>query len=139
MIYYAVIDTNVLVSAMLKWDSTPGNILELTFGGTIIPLLNASIVSEYREVLARPKFHLMQDIIDSVVGELERQGLYVDAEKLDIELPDPKDRVFYEVVMEERKSEDAYLVTGNSKHFPAKPFVVTPRQMLDLILDNASE
>jgi putative PIN family toxin of toxin-antitoxin system len=139
MIYYAVIDTNVLVSAMLKWDSTPGNILELAFGGTIIPLLNASIVSEYREVLARPKFHLMQDIIDSVVGELERQGLYVDAEKLDIELPDPKDRVFYEVVMEERKSEDAYLVTGNSKHFPAKPFVVTPRQMLDLILDNASE
>jgi hypothetical protein len=73
------------------------------------------------------------------VSELERQGLYVDAEKLDIELPDPKDRVFYEVVMEERKSEDAYLVTGNSKHFPSKPFVVTPRQMLDLILDNASE
>jgi putative PIN family toxin of toxin-antitoxin system len=139
MIYYAVIDTNVLVSAMLKWDSNPGNILELAFGGTIIPLLNESIVSEYREVLARPKFHLTQDIIDSVVGELERQGLRVDAEKLDIELPDPKDLVFYEVVMEERKSEDAYLVTGNIKHFPAKPFVVTPRQMLDVILDNASE
>jgi putative PIN family toxin of toxin-antitoxin system len=137
MIYYAVIDTNVLVSAMLKWDSNPGNILELAFGGTIIPLLNESIVSEYREVLARPKFHLTQDIIDSVVGELERQGLRVDAEKLDIELPDPKDLVFYEVVMEERKSEDAYLVTGNIKHFPAKPFVVTPRQMLDVILDNA--
>jgi predicted nucleic acid-binding protein len=124
---------------MLKWNSNPGNILELTFGGTIIPLLNASIVSEYREVLARPKFHLTQDIIDSVVGELERLGLHVDAEKLDIELPDPKDRVFYEVVMEERKSEDAYLVTGNSKHFPAKPFVVTPRQMLDIILDGTTE
>jgi putative PIN family toxin of toxin-antitoxin system len=139
MIYYAVIDTNVLVSAMLKWDSNPGNIMELVFGGTIIPLLNESIASEYREVLARPKFHLTQEIIDSVVGELERLGLCVDAEKLDIELPDPKDRVFYEVVMEERKSEDAYLVTGNSKHFPAKPFVVTPRQMLDIILDNTGE
>jgi putative PIN family toxin of toxin-antitoxin system len=139
MIYYAVIDTNVLVSAMLKWNSNPGSILELAFGGTIIPLLNESIVSEYREVLARPKFHLTQEIIDSVVGELERLGLRIDAEKLDTELPDPKDRVFYEVVMEERKSEDAYLVTGNIKHFPAKPFVVTPRQMLDIILDTTTE
>ena len=30
--------------------------------------------------------------------------------------------------------EDAYLVTGNIKHFPTKPFIVTPRQMLDIIL-----
>ena len=35
--------------------------------------------------------------------------------------------------MEKRKLEDAYLVTGNIKHFPAKPFVVTPRQMIDII------
>ena len=49
-------------------------------------------------------------------------------------LPDPKDRVFYEVVMEERKTEDAYLVTGNIKHFPAEKFVVTPREMLDIVL-----
>lgn len=37
---YAVIDTNVLVSAMLKWTSVPGNILEFAFSGTIIPVLN---------------------------------------------------------------------------------------------------
>ena len=58
----------------------------------------------------------------------------MDADHIDIELPDPKDSVFYEVVMEERKEEDAYLVTGNIKHFPGKPFIVTPRQMLDIIL-----
>ncbi len=40
MKYYVVIDTNVLVSAMLKWDSVPGNVLELTFNGTIVSLLN---------------------------------------------------------------------------------------------------
>lgn len=139
MRYYAVIDTNVLVSAMLKWDSVPGNVLELTYGGTIIPVLNAGIVEEYRAVLARPKFHLPQEIIDGAVGEIERLGIYVDADRLDVELPDPKDRVFYEVVMEERKSEDAYLVTGNIRHFPEKPFVVTPRQMLDIILNNMEE
>lgn len=139
MKYYAVIDTNVLVSAMLKWDSVPGNVLELTFGGTIVPLLNTHIVKEYREVLARPKFHLTQEIIANAVDEIERIGIHVDADKLEVELPDPKDRIFYEVVMEERKSEDAYLVTGNIKHFPEKPFVVTPRQMIDIIVGDIKE
>lgn len=136
MKYYAVIDTNVLVSALLKWDSIPGNVVELVYNGTIVPLLNTHIVSEYREVLARPKFHLTQNIIDDVVDEIEQLGIHVDAEELNVELPDPKDRIFYEVVMEVRKSEDAYLVTGNIKHFPQKTFVVTPRQMLDIILGN---
>jgi putative PIN family toxin of toxin-antitoxin system len=139
MTYYAVIDTNVLVSAMLRWDSVPGNIMELAFGGSIIPILNDSIVAEYREVLSRPKFHLSDEIINDVLDTINENGLYVDAEELDIELPDPKDRVFYEVVMEERKEEDAYLVTGNIKHFPAKPFIVTPRQMLDIILADIEE
>lgn len=136
MKYYAVIDTNVLVSAMLKWTSIPGNIIELTFSGTIVPLLNEQIVKEYKEVLGRPKFHLTDEIIDSVVDEMERFGIYVDADELDLVFPDPKDRVFYEIVMEERKSENAYLVTGNIRHFPVKPYVVTPRQMMDIIVGN---
>ena len=135
MKYYAVIDTNVLVSAMLKRHSVPGKIIELAFNGLIVPVLNDAIVKEYRDVLSRPKFHLPSDLIEDILSTFHQRGLYVDAEELDIELPDPKDRVFYEVVMEERKDEDAYLVTGNIKHFPEKPYVVTPRQMLNIILD----
>ena len=85
------------------------------------------------------KFHLTQDIIENVVDEIEHLGIYVDADELDVELPDPKDRIFYEVVMEERKSEAAYLVTGNIKHFPSKPFVVTPRQLIDIIVGDISD
>lgn len=49
--------------------------------------------------------------------------------------PHLKDVVFYEVVMEGRKEyDDAYLVTGNIKHFPIKSFVVTPREMLDIMV-----
>lgn len=136
MKYYAVIDTNVLVSAMLKWNSIPGNVMEFVFSGTIIPLLNEPILKEYREVLGRPKFHMTEGIIGDVLTEITQLGIYIDAEEIDIALPDPKDRVFYEVVMEERKAEDAYLVTGNIRHFPAKPYVVTPRQMVDIILEN---
>ncbi|MCQ2505756.1 MAG: putative toxin-antitoxin system toxin component, PIN family [Lachnospiraceae bacterium] len=133
MNYYAVIDTNVLVSAMLKWNSVPGTIMELTFDGVIVPVFNTEILTEYRAVLSRPKFHLNNDIIEDIVEEIERIGINVEPETLDIELPDPKDRVFYEVTMEERKKEDAYLVSGNIKHFPIEHFVVTPRQMLDII------
>ena len=136
---YAVIDTNVLVSAMLKWTSVPGNILEFAFSGVIIPVLNPEIVNEYREVLMRPKFHLTAEIVDDVIHALEEQGEYLDPEHLDINFPDPKDAIFYEVVMEKRKTDNAYLVTGNSKHFPVKPYVVTPKEMLDILLQNEDE
>jgi len=134
MKYYVVIDTNVLVSAVLKSHSVPGSIVELAFDGPIIPILNEAIEKEYREVLSRPKFHLPADLIEGIMSTFHKRAIYVDAEHLDVELPDPKDLVFYEVVMEERKEEDAYLVTGNIRHFPNKPFIVTPREMLDIIL-----
>lgn len=137
MKYYAVIDTNVLVSAMLKWNSVPGNVMELVFDGPIIPVYNSEILKEYREVLSRPKFHLTEEIVEDVLENIENRGIHVEAETLDIILPDPKDRVFYEVVLEERKTEDAYLVTGNIKHFPAETFVVTPRKMLDIVFSEA--
>ena len=134
MKYCVVIDTNVLVSAVLKSHSVPGSIVELAFDGPIIPILNEAIEKEYREVLSRPKFHLPEDLIEGIMSTFHKRAIYVDAEHLDIKLPDPKDLVFYEVVMEERKEEDAYLVTGNIRHFPNRPFIVTPREMLDIIL-----
>lgn len=139
MKYYAVIDTNVIVSAMLKWNSVPGNIVEFSFNGLIVPVLNDEIIKEYRDVLLRPKFHLTEQIVNDVLDAITENGVYVNGEKIDVELPDPKDRVFYEVVMEKRREEDAYLVTGNLKHFPVKTFIVTPREMLDIILSDAEE
>lgn len=139
MRYYAVIDTNVIVSAMLKWNSVPGNILELAIEGPITPVLNEKILEEYREVLLRPKFHFTDKIVSEVIEAIKRRAIFADEERIDIELQDPKDRVFYEVVMEQRKSSDAYLVTGNIKHFPVEPYVVTPKEMMDIILSDTAE
>lgn len=138
MRFYAVIDTNVLVSAMLKWESAPGSIIELALEGPIIPVLNEEILSEYKTVLLRPKFHLSEDIVTDIIESICKVAVFVDEEDLNIDLPNPKDRVFYEVVMEQRKTEDAYLVTGNNRHFPERPYIVTPRQMLDIILKKMS-
>ena len=57
-------------------------------------------------------------------------GIILDSIESDISLPDPKDLVFYEVALSQ---EDSFLVTGNIKHFPKKPFIVTPTEMLAII------
>lgn len=79
MIYYAVIDTNVLVSALLHWDSNHGMVTVESLTGKIIPLLNEKIIAEYREVLSRPKFHFPQDAVSVVINGFIKRGLFLDA------------------------------------------------------------
>ena len=45
---------------------------------------------------------------------------------------DMDDLVFYEVAME-KHDDDAFLVTGNLKHYPVKDFIVTPAEMLRIL------
>ncbi len=66
------------------------------------------------------------------MSAIEKFGLLVEPSATGVILPDMKDLPFYEVVMEKR-DENAYLVTGNLKHFPMETFIVTARQMLDIL------
>lgn len=93
MKYFAVIDTNVLVSAALKWKSVPGSIVNLAFNDVIVPLVNKEILEEYRSVLLRPKFHLTEEIVQDIIDEFVDHALNISEEHLDIDLPDPKDKV----------------------------------------------
>lgn len=122
MKYYAVIDTNVLVSALLQWKSPPGTVAAESLTGRITPLLNTEILAEYRDVLNRPKFHFPKEAVNVLLNGIVKRGIFIDAEPIEEELPDPKDIVFYQVVMNVRKFENAYLVTGNIKHFIIKKF-----------------
>lgn len=133
MSFYAVIDTNVLVSAFLKSTSVPRIVVDYVFAGDIIPLYNEEILAEYKEVLNRPKFHFPKEAVEIVVNKIKEIGIHFDSISVNENLPDPKDVVFYAVTMNARNENDVYLVTGNIKHFPEKPFVVTPRQILDIV------
>lgn len=133
MKYYAVIDTNVVVSAMLKADSMPALVLKEVLVGNICLLLNQEILDEYLEVLSRKKFHFSVETVINFVREIKKRAIFIDAMPTDESMPDPDDAVFYEIVMEARKETDAYLVTGNRKHFPEKPYVVTPKEMIDIM------
>ena len=130
----AVIDTNVLVSALLssKDDAATVQVVGRMITGEIIPLYSDVIMKEYREVLERKKFEFPPQKIEYLLSFMERFGILVQARPIDIILPDMKDMPFYKVVMEKRL-DGAYLVTGNMKHFPERPYIVTPKQLLTIM------
>ncbi len=78
-------------------------------------------------------------MIKLTIDTIIKRGFAVDTGPIEDILPDPKDVVFYAVTMEQKKESDAYLVTGNVKHFPKVNFVVTPREMLDIIEDDRTK
>lgn len=136
-IFYAVIDTNVLVSALLKSDSIPRKIISYIASKQLIPVFNEDIIKEYNEVLNRKKFGFQKTLVDDFLIEFIKIGQYVEGEKLEIEMPDTDDIKFYQVTMEKRKEDETYLITGNKKHFPIEWFIVTPREMLKIIEGNS--
>ncbi len=134
MNYLVVIDTNVLISALLSKhsDAATVQVLNAVFDGTIIPVFNDEILAEYDNVLHRPKFKFSDTNIQLLLDTIKSYGVFVKQLITNEILPDPKDLVFYEVVMA-KQDENAYLVTGNSKHFPKKPCIVTPNELLDIM------
>ena len=115
MTFYAVIDTNVLVSSMLKSNSVPAQVISHVVSGKIIPVLHRDIFAEYVRVLPRKKFKFPISKIDEMLEDIIKRAIFVDTDNLS-ELneifQDPKDDL---------------------KHFPLKTFIVTPREMLDII------
>ena len=137
MEYYAVTDTNVLLSALLSKseDSATVKVLDAVFERRIIPLYHQDILTEYDEVLHREKFHLREDAIQVVLAAVRQYGVEVFPQPTGEVLIDMDDLVFYEVAMEKR-DDDAYLVTGNRKHYPFRDFIVTPAEMIKIMEGN---
>lgn len=134
---YAVLDTNVIVSALLssKADAATVQVLQKLFSDSFCPVISKEIMAEYTEVLHRAKFHFSPAIVEDLLFAIEEKAEYVIPASTGAILPDMKDLPFYEVVMEKR-ADDAYLVTGNQKHFPAEPFIVTAREFLEILEQN---
>jgi putative PIN family toxin of toxin-antitoxin system len=130
----AVIDTNVIVSALLSKndDAATVQVFRAMLEGKFTPLYHEEILAEYEEVLRRPKFHLSENVIYIVISAVKRYGIEVFPQPTGEILIDMDDLVFYEVAMEKR-ADSAYLVTGNQKHYPVKDFIVTPVEMVEIL------
>lgn len=130
---YAVIDTNVWVSAMLTHhiQSATFKVMEAIFANRIIPLYNEEIIREYAEVLRRPKFGFSESDVSHFLETLKQIGIHSQRITSSEVFPDPKDIVFYEVAL---SKDNTFLVTGNTKHFPKTPIVVTPAEMMEILV-----
>ena len=130
---YAVIDTNVIVSALfsISGQSNPATVIRKVIDGTITPIYNEDILAEYKEVLNRDKFPFRKEDIDWIINTFQEYGIEISERQISDEyFVDKKDIVFYEVAL---SKEDSFLVTGNLKHFPKKPFIVSPAEMVEII------
>lgn len=141
--YYAVIDTNVLVSALIsrkKNITAPVKIVEYIFDEVIIPVFNEEILYEYKDVLSRKKFHFEMADIEELILQIKKSGVHENILKSEENFVDEDDRVFFEITLSHLEVEkETYLVTGNLKHFPREPFIITPRQMVAIIEGDHSE
>ena len=141
--YYAVIDTNVLVSALIsrkKNITAPVKIVEYIFDEVIIPVFNEEILEEYKDVLSRKKFNFEIADIEELIFQIKKSGVHENILKSEENFVDEDDRVFFEITLSYLEVEkETYLVTGNLKHFPREPFILTPRQMVAIIEGGSSE
>ena len=129
---YAVIDTNVLVSAYVTKNlmAATSRVWAAVLQGKIIPVYSDEMIDEYTEVLHRKKFDIPEHLIKWAIDRILMNGIHGERVPSQEDFPDPKDIVFYEVAL---SKEDDYLVTGNKKHFPNKPIVVTPAEMVEIL------
>ena len=129
---YAVIDTNVLVSALITHNpkAATAKVVRLLLDNGFVPLYDADIIAEYEDVLHRSKFPILPEVADALISYIVEHGVEASRVNFDEPMPDEDDRVFYEVTL---SKDDSFLVTGNLKHYPMSPRVITPSDFVNII------
>jgi putative PIN family toxin of toxin-antitoxin system len=128
-----VLDTNVVVSALLTAGGTADLALQLILQGEVTLLADSRILAEYDEVTARPRFGFAEPERRVFIDMLARLAEPVVARPLRLALADPDDRMFVEVAI--AGAADA-IVTGNPRHFvprrgTLRVTVLKPRAFVD--------
>ena len=118
----AVIDTNILVSALWKPMGNAYSILVNVIAGKIMPCYDSRMMEEYREVLLRPKFRFTAAQVDDLLTIFKMNGISVIPTPILVSMEDEDDRPFYEVA----KYCNVPLITGNIRHFPTDELIMTP-------------
>ena len=121
----AVLDTNVLVSSLWVEIGNTATIIK-SIPSLIIPCYNDKILSEYADVLSRPKFSFSVDKRESLLSKIKDYGIEYLPDESEDAMIDEDDRIFYDTA----KASGSILITGNTKHYPTTPFVMTPSDFL---------
>ncbi len=126
-----VIDTNVIVSGLIKVEGAPAQIINLLLNGRITLLYDSRVLQEYVEVLYRKKFGFKRNDIEPILDYIRNEGEYVTAEPTNKKFADKDDQMFYEVA---QTANAKCMITGNKSHFPNEDLIKNPREFIDLYL-----
>jgi putative PIN family toxin of toxin-antitoxin system len=129
-----VLDTNILISALLNPQGSPAQVFLMTFQDPETQLcVSGNIYSEYEEVIRRPRFNRGDSEIEATLRTIRVKGFWVKPTEKVHACSDPDDDIFLECA---QAANAHYLVTGNAKDFPAawaSTQILTPRQFLDAV------
>ena len=112
---HAVVDTNILVSALLRPEGHPARVMAAVMRGELVPVFSASCFAEYEQVLRRPRLRLEAAKVDAALAALRAVGVEVpDAPLPPADLPDPDDWPFIASAL----AAGCPVITGNARDFP---------------------
>jgi putative PIN family toxin of toxin-antitoxin system len=134
-----VLDTNIIVSALLQPLGPPAQVFVLAIGGSIQLCISGSVYAEYEEVISRPRFRWSEDIIAGALHTIRDKSLWVRPTEAIRACSDPDDDIFLECA---RAAQADYLVTGNLQHFPTSwsgTRIVPARRLLNIISGTEEE
>jgi putative PIN family toxin of toxin-antitoxin system len=127
----AVLDTNILVSALLSPFGNEAQVLGAVRKDLLVPCLSELILEEYSTVLPRPKFGFKREEVLGLLGMLRARGLHFEPDSAAGVSPDPGDDRFIACALAANAD---FIVTGNQRHFPAASCgisrVVSARELL---------
>jgi putative PIN family toxin of toxin-antitoxin system len=127
-----VIDTNVLVSGLIRPFGAPGEVAEMVLDGTVGAVCDDRVLHEYNHVLRRPQLRLDEPSVAAVLAAVVVNAKHALPVHSTIALPDEDDRCFYECALQ---ADTGILVTGNRRHFPADTCsairVLSPAEFLE--------
>ena len=112
-----VLDTNVLFAGLLTPTGPCGEMVRMVSSGELRLSFDARILSEYQEVLLRPKFRFKKDSVIALLEYIRHSGTVVASSPLPHSLPHRDDEPFLQAAI---AGQAACLVTGNRSHFPLK-------------------
>ena len=131
-----VLDTNIMVSMAL--GGQVGEINDEWRAGNFQLIVSEEIVSEYLEVLQRPKLNLKARTVAVIIARVYRKAEFVSPKEQIAHIqPDPKDDKFLEAAIAGKVD---FIVSGdkhllNLKEFRSIP-IITGREFLDWLKAN---
>jgi len=124
-----VLDTNIIISAAFSSEGNPAKIIKLVSTSENMQIYySPAILEEYKRVLAYERLNFSEEKQARAINMIIKYGISIHSEISEMSMPDESDRIFYDTA----KAVNAYLITGNLRHYPEESHIIPPARFVEL-------